>query len=155
MGRLQGARRGSTVGHRQRGEARASRATGGDHRPVNALQELIQTWLDADEAHSVALLAHRGGLSRNTIYAIMKRSDPASLPRRDTLRRLAKGMELPARTVEEAAARSAGYRVDSELDPESQEIQAWLALLEDLSAERRTELWEIGRMYLRRAKDEP
>lgn len=123
---------------------------------MNALQQLIQGWLDSDPAHSVSLLAHRADdMSRNTIYAILGREEPAGLPRKDTLRRLAKGLGIPLGTVEEAAATAAGYRVEAETDPESREIQAWLALLEELPEQRRTELWEIGRMYLRRAKDEP
>lgn len=122
---------------------------------MNPLQQLIQDWVDTDPGNSVGLLAKRSELSRNTIYAIMQREVPAGLPRRDTLQRLAKGMGVPARQVEEAAAKAAGFRVDHELDPESQEIQAWLALLDDLPSDRRTELWEIGRMYLRRAKEEP
>jgi hypothetical protein len=123
---------------------------------VNALQQLIQDWIDADPSHGVGLLAHRSGLSRNTIYAIMERDQPAGRPQRKTIEGLAKGLGLGVGQVDEAATRAAGYRVESGLDPESQEVQAWIALLDDLPPERRTELWEIGRLYLRRAKnDEP
>jgi len=121
---------------------------------VNALQQLIQAWLDADPAHSVGLLAHRGKVSRNTIYAIMGRDDPAGLPRKSTLEGIAKGIGQPLAVVREAASQAAGFRVTGDLDPESQEVQAWIALLEDLPEQGRKELWEIGRMYLRRAKDE-
>lgn len=121
---------------------------------MNALQQLIQDWLDADPAHSVGLLAHRGNISRNTIYAIMGRDAPASLPRKATLRGIAKGIGQPLGVVEEAASEAAGYRVVGEVDPESQEVQAWIALLNDLPEAKRDELWEIGRLYLRRAKDE-
>lgn len=121
---------------------------------MNALQQLIQDWLDADPANTVGLLAHRGGISRNTVYAIMGRDTPAGLPRRSTLEGIAKGIGQPVAVVREAASRAAGFSVDSELDPESQQVQAWIALLEDLPDQRRQELWEIGRMYLRRAKDE-
>lgn len=121
---------------------------------MNALSQLIQDWLDADPSHSVGVLAKRGDISRNTVYAILNRTEPAGLPRRDTLRALAKGMGVPMRTLEEAAAQAAGYRVEA-LDSDSQEVAAWVALLGELSPERRTELWEIGRLYLRRMKDEP
>lgn len=133
----------------------ARSGTGGDDQSVNALQQLIQAWLDSDQSHSVGLLAHRADMSRNTIYAILSRNDPAGLPQKETLRKLAKGMGVPLGTVREAAATAAGYDIETQLDPESQEIQAWMALLEELPEQRRTELWEIGRMYLRRAKDEP
>lgn len=122
---------------------------------MNALQRLIQEWMDADPSHTVGLLAHRAPISRNTIYALLNRDDPAGLPQEKTLKKLAKGMDIPLRTVREAAVQAAGFRIEGEMDPETQEVQAWIALLEELSEERRTELWEIGRMYLRRAKDEP
>lgn len=140
--------------HSPSGCAHASSTTGGDDRPVNVLQQLIQSWLDADSTHSVGLLAHRGGISRNTVYAIMGRDTPAGLPRRSTLEGIAKGIGQPLNVVREAASQAAGFRVRSEIDPESQEVQAWIALLEDLPEQRRKELWEIGRMYLRRAKEE-
>lgn len=121
---------------------------------MNALQRCIQDWLDADPANTVGLLAHRSGLSRNTIYAIKDRDDPAGMPRKATLRKLAKGMGVPLGTLEDAAATAAGYRIEA-MDPETQETQAWLALLEELPEARRGELWEIGRLYLRRSKEEP
>lgn len=122
---------------------------------MNALQQLIQDWIDSDPSHGVGLLVQRGGFkSRNTIYAIMERDDPAGLPRKETMQSLAKGLGVPLRVVEDAARRAAGYDI-AELDPESREVQAWLALIGELPEDRRAELWEIGRMYLRRAKDEP
>ena len=142
------------VVHRSGRRADASRTTGGDDRSVNALQQLIQDWLDADPSHTVGLLAHRSGLSRNTIYAIMGRDDPAGLPRRQSLEGIARGISQPVAVVRAAASEAAGYRVTADMDPDSQEVQAWIALLEDLPDQRRKDLWEIGRMYLRRAKDD-
>lgn len=141
--------------HRRDDTPGASGATGGDSSSVNALQQLIQDWFDADPSHTMAVLVQRGSFpSRNTIYAIMERDEPAGLPRKDTMERLAKGLGVPVRTVREAAEKAAGYGVE-ELDSESQEVQAWVALIGELPEDRRTELWEIGRMYLRRAKEEP
>ena len=121
---------------------------------MNALQQLIQDWIDAEPGRSVRVLAKQADMSHNTIYAILQRQDPAGMPRRETLEALARGLRLPVATVQEAAAEAAGFNV-AELDPESQEVQAWVALLGDLPAQRRQELWEIGRLYLRRAQEEP
>lgn len=121
---------------------------------VNALQQLIQQWLDAEPGRSIRDLARRGGFrSPSTLHALMARDAPASLPRKETLRKLAHGLEQPMATVESAAAEAAGFRAEK-LDGESQEVQAWLALLGDLPESKRQELWEIGRLYLRRLKDE-
>ena len=140
--------------HRSQGRADASRTTGGDHQPVNALQQLIQDWIDAEPGRSIGVLATRGKMPRNTLYAIMDRSAPASMPRETTLRKLAAGLGEPLEKVKRAAETAAGYGI-SEMDPESQEIQAWVAMLGELPPQRRAELWEIGRLYLRRVKDEP
>lgn len=117
---------------------------------MNALHKLVQDWLDADPGHSIGVLAQRAGMHRNTIYAAIK--DGAGMPRKATLEKLAKGLGVPLRTVRDAAAEAAGYRVEA-LDPDSQEIQAFIALLGELPEQRRRELWEIGRMYLRRNHD--
>lgn len=132
----------------------ASSNNGAHHHDMNALQRLIVQWLDAEPERSVRVLARRGEMSHNTIYALLKRPEPASMPRRETLEGLSRGLGLPLTKVREAAAEAAGFRVE-ELDAESQEVQAWIALLTDLPEDRRQELWEIGRLYLRRAKESP
>lgn len=124
------------------------------HHDMNALQRLIQDWVDAEPGRSVRVLARRANMSHNTIYALLNRADPVGLPQKKTLEDLARGLGLPYSQVREAAVEAAGYRVEA-LDSDSQEVAAWVALLGELSPERRTELWEIGRLYLRRMKDEP
>lgn len=127
-------------------------ARGGDDRQVNALRQLVQDWIDSDPGHSIGVLAHRADMSRNTIYAAIK--DGAGMPRKATMEKLARGMGVPLQSVKEAAAEAAGYRVES-LNSDSQEIQAFIALLGELPEDRRQELWEIGRMYLRRNHETP
>lgn len=149
------ARRRRTVVHMLDFVGRACTSIGSDDPSVNALQELIQGWLDADPEHSVGVLAHRGKIPRNTVYALLGRDEPKSLPRTDTLEGLSKGMGIPLRQVREAAIDAVGgYHVE-ELDPDSQEIQAWVALLDELPQERRDELWAIGRLYLNRSREAP
>ena len=119
---------------------------------MNALRQLVQDWIDAEPGRSIGVLAQRAGMSRNTIYAAIK--DDAGMPRKATREKLARGLGIPVRAVEDAAAQAFGYRVQ-QLDGDSQEVQAWIALLGELPEARREELWEIGRLYLKRIKDAP
>lgn len=134
------------------GDGEADGHESGDSGGVNALRQLVQDWQDADPANTIGVLAHRAGMSRNTIYAATK--DGAGMPRQATIKKLARGLGLPEQTVRDAAANAAGYRVE-QLDSDSQEYQAWFALLGELPEDRRAELWEIGRLYLRRMKEAP
>ena len=120
---------------------------------ANALQRLIQEWLDAEPNRNIRDLARAGKMNHNTIYALMNRTKPAGLPQGKTIEALARGLGVGTGVVRAAAAEAAGFHIE-ELDPESQEVQAWVALLGDLPPERRQELWDIGRLYLKRAKEE-
>lgn len=125
--------------------------TKGDSTNVNALQDLIQSWIDAEPGRSERALARKAHLGESTVNAIMR--DPYQLPRRATRQKLARALDLPLATVEEAAAAAVGFHT-VHLDSESQEMHAWAALLDDLPPADRDELWEIGRMKLRRMKEE-
>lgn len=117
---------------------------------MNALQRLIQDWIDAEPGRSERSLARKAGLGESSVNAIMRRDDPVLMPRTKTRKVLAQAMGLPERIVHDAAAAAATFRVEAS---SSAEVQGWLALLEELPADRREELWEIGRMYLQRVKD--
>lgn len=125
----------------------------GDSGRVNALHTLVQEWMDTDPGHTIGVLAQRAGMHRNTIYAAIK--DGAGVPRKATMEKLARGLGVPVQKVKDAAYQAAGFRVEAIDNPESPEIRGWLALLDELPPERRQELWDIGAMYLRRAKDAP
>lgn len=130
-------------------------ATEGDSYKVNALQRLIQDWLDAEPGRSIRGLASLSGISSpSTLHALMNRTEPASLPRKTTLRKLARGLGLPLHAVDAAAAAAAGFHVEP-VDADSAEMQGWVALLDGLSEQDRRELWEIGRLKLRRMKEQP
>jgi transcriptional regulator with XRE-family HTH domain len=73
----------------------------------NALQALIAEHL-ANTGDTIADVAERGGLPRQTVSALLNKDNPGGMPRRSTLERLATGLGLSAATVIEAAAMSAG-----------------------------------------------
>lgn len=74
-------------------------------RRQNALQQLIQEHIDRT-GETMSDIAARGGLPRQTVSALMARTEYASTPHRATLDKLAKGLRLSKSTVREAAARS-------------------------------------------------
>lgn len=120
---------------------------------MNALQELIQSWVDAEDGRSVRSLAKLSALPASTVAAMRNREDPAAMPRQESLRRLARGLGLPYQTVADAAAKAAGLRVE-ELNPDQQKYRAWVALLDDLPPEEEGRLWDIGITFLRRLQTE-
>lgn len=80
------------------------------HRPERtALQMLIAEHL-ANTTDTLADVAARGGLPRQTVSALLNRDNPGGMPRRATLERLAVGLGLSAAAVLDAAAQSAGSR---------------------------------------------
>jgi hypothetical protein len=74
-------------------------------RRQNALQMLIQDHLDRT-GETMSEVASRGGLPRQTVSALMTRTEYQSTPHRATLDKLAKGLRLSRQTVREAAALS-------------------------------------------------
>lgn len=80
--------------------------------PMNPLSRLIHqrkdelelTWDD---------IADRGGFKSHTVvYALAKKAEHKQPPRAETLRRLAKALQLPLDVVRMAAAESAGFRFE-------------------------------------------
>lgn len=69
----------------------------------NALQALIREHL-ANTSDTVADIAARGGLPRQTVSRLLNLADPGGMPRRPTLERLAIGLGLSSSVVIDAAA---------------------------------------------------
>jgi transcriptional regulator with XRE-family HTH domain len=68
----------------------------------NALQQLILSRC-ASTGDTLSDIAARGGLSRQTVSAILHRDERGNRLHRTTLHKLALGLELPTRTVQAAA----------------------------------------------------
>lgn len=73
----------------------------------NALQALIAEHL-ANTGDTLADIAARGGLPRQTVSGLLNRVEPGGMPRRATLEKLATGLGLSASVVVDAAASAAG-----------------------------------------------
>jgi len=76
---------------------------------MNALQQLIADYLADNPGESYSGIARRGGLPRQTVWAIAKRESSRQTPHPDTIAGLAKGMEMPEARVRSAAGIAAGY----------------------------------------------
>lgn len=84
----------------------ARRDTAPEPNPPNPLQYLIALHLDVT-GETLSDVAERGGLPRQTLSGLMHRDGPRSIPRRDTLERLAVGLQTDLDLVERAAALAA------------------------------------------------
>lgn len=69
---------------------------------MDVLAELITAHCERT-GDSLAAIAHRGGMSRQTLSGIVNRSSKA-FPRQGTLEKLARGLGLPVETVRQVAA---------------------------------------------------
>ena len=81
----------------------------------NALQALIQEHM-SNTGDTLADIANRGGLPRQTVSALLNRDGSGGIPRRATLDRLAVGLGLSRAVVAEAAGRAAAPGLAAPLD---------------------------------------
>jgi transcriptional regulator with XRE-family HTH domain len=72
----------------------------------NALAELVTAHCDRT-GDSLAAIAKRGGMSRQTLSALVNREGPMSWVRQSTLEALARGLDLPVESVRQVAAADA------------------------------------------------
>lgn len=78
---------------------------------MNALQRLIRSRM-AELDMSFRDVAARGGLPFGTVASLANRTTHKQVPRRATLEKLAKGLDLPLDLVRMKAAEAAGYRYE-------------------------------------------
>jgi transcriptional regulator with XRE-family HTH domain len=72
----------------------------------NALQRLIIEHCE-NTGDTLADVAARGGLARQTVSALAHRNDPQAIPRNATLRKLATGLGMSLSVVQAAATEAA------------------------------------------------
>lgn len=75
---------------------------------MNALQRLIRSRM-AELDLTFRDIGTRGGLPWTTVSALANKTEHRQAPRRGTLEKLAKGLDLPLDVVRAAAAESAGF----------------------------------------------
>jgi transcriptional regulator with XRE-family HTH domain len=102
---------------------------------VNRFQRLVKHRAD-ERGWSLNHVATRGGLPRSTLYRLMAQDEFKQLPSEDTLAALARGLDLPRRMLDDAAAESIGIRIYDEpvSDPDTKVV---IATMEKLTPARR------------------
>lgn len=111
------------------------------------LADLIRQRQDTT-GDSYATIANRGGLSKAKIGQLATITQP-HMPRADTLERLAAGLELPFRIVQQAAMVTAGVTPEN-TDPDA-DLGPLVARLRQLTDDDRdTVELIVGAMYSRR-----
>ena len=116
---------------------------------MNALQDLIQTWM-RELNRSYGEIARRGGLPRSTVHHLASNNRPVRVPNPRTIERLAVGLEVPEHVVRTAAATAAGFVLD-EQPADDPDIQVLVASLSRLSAEERRHVSALVRSMLEAA----
>lgn len=72
----------------------------------NPLAELVTAHCERT-GDTLAAIATRGGISRQTLSGLVHREGPKSWPRHRTLAALAKGLDMPVESVRQIAAETA------------------------------------------------
>jgi hypothetical protein len=86
---------------------------------MNSLQKLIADYLGDNHGENYSTIARRGGLPRSTVYSLATKEELRQTPHPETIRKLARGMDMLVSVVKAAAGDAAGYRpVTSELSSE-------------------------------------
>jgi len=86
---------------------------------MNALQQLIASYLADNPGENYSTIARRAGMSRSTVYSIANKEERLQTPHPETVRGLARGMNMLESVVKAAAGDAAGYGgVSSELETE-------------------------------------
>lgn len=69
----------------------------------NPLAELVSAHCE-QTGDTLAAIAHRGGMSRQTLSGLVHHDGPRAFPRQHTLEALARGLDLPLDAVRQVAA---------------------------------------------------
>lgn len=79
---------------------------------LNPLQALIAEHME-NTGDTLADIAARGGLPRQTVSGLLRRTNVGGMPRRATLERLATGLGLSPAVVADAAGKAAAMQADT------------------------------------------
>lgn len=101
-------------------------------RQQNALQALIAQHCE-DTGDRLSDVADRGGMSRQTLSAVVHKDRPNGIPRPATLKRLAVGLQVDLAVVERAAAlaASSGQLENADVDARLSALVAQARRLND------------------------
>ena len=82
---------------------------------------------------TLAAIAARGGISRQTLSGLVHRQGPKSLPRHQTLVALAKGLDMPVEVVRRVASETAYGEGEGEAEPVRALVSVLVAQTEGLT----------------------
>lgn len=97
------------------------------------LQALIADYLRTHPDESYVTIGRRGGMKPGTVHAIATRELARQTPRPETIKGLARGMEMSEAQIREAVALGAGYSPPGA--EERPEVRLLLATIEGFDAE--------------------
>lgn len=119
-----------------------------DSPAVNVLQRLIKDRA-AERGMSLGAVATKAKMNRQTLYDLMSEDRAPTMPRRQTLAKIAKALDLPDRVLVQAATEVAGLRTYDEpvTDPDTRVV---IATMEQLPPARRREIREMTELLARR-----
>lgn len=120
---------------------------------LNPLQALIAEHM-ANTGDTLADIAARGGLPRQTVSGLLNRDASGGIPRRTTLQKLATGLGLSLATVTDAAAATASNGTASH-SPKDHRIAVLVDVAESLNARDVDVLLATARALTRQTADTP
>ena len=120
----------------------------------NPLQALITEHM-ANTGDTLADIAARGGLPRQTVSGLLNRDESGGIPRRSTLQRLATGLGLSLATVTEAAAQTVAHHHGDRQNPLDHRLAVLVDTAKRLSPHEVDVLLATARALSREAGDTP
>lgn len=118
---------------------------------MNPLQRLIIERLE-ERGWSYGDVARRAVMPRSTIHNLATRDSLARPPQRETLRKLADGLDLPIEQVQAAAAEAAGFHLYEDHPDET--IQVLIASVERLNEAQRQQVLGVVNSLLDKDRSE-
>lgn len=116
--------------------------------PMNALQRLIRSRM-AELNISFRDIETRGGIPWTTVSALVNKTEHRQVPRKGTLEKLAKGLDLPLDLVRMAAAEAAGYQlqeIPTTLDA-AEDVRIVAAAMANMTASDRAKLRRLAMAF--------
>ena len=95
---------------------------------------------------TLGAVAAKAGMNRQTLYDLMSVDRAPAMPRRDTLEKIGRALDLPIGMLVQTAAEVAGLRVYDEpvTDPDTKVV---IATMEKLSPARRKQLRKMAELW--------
>lgn len=121
---------------------------------MNSLQRLIAGYLADNPSENYSSIARRGGLPRSTVHSIATVEERRQTPHPDTIKKLAKGMDMLESVVRAAAGDAAGYKSTTSSELTSEQARLIVEAASHLDQERLEALARRARHLLAEMREE-